>query len=225
MKLITPFLLMLILTSCSKTAVVIPSPTMALLSAPASNATCTSGTVLSQTTSSVIFQWAAAQNTDSYTVSLKNLLTSATTTAISSTNSVAITLLRNTPYSWFVISTSKNTALTATSATWKFYSSGTGVVSYPPFPAALTSPVFGVNVNATAGQISLSWSGSSVTNDVSSYDVYLGTTTPVLLKSGISNSTLSNVQVVSGTTYYWKIISHDAAGNTSDSGISQFSVN
>lgn len=173
----------------------------------------------------MVFQWSASANTDSYTLNLKNLLTSASTTVTSSTNQVAVTLLRNTPYSWFVISGSKNSALTAQSATWKFYSAGAGIISYPPFPAALTLPAFASSVNATAGQISLSWSGSSVTNDVTSYDVYMGTTTPALLKSGVTNSTLSSVQVASGTTYYWKVVSHDAAGNSSDSAISQFTVN
>lgn len=57
------------------------------------------------------------------------------------------------------------------------------------------------------------------------YDVYFGTVdTQALLKSGVTDMFLHNVGVTSGTTYYWKIVNKDSAGNTSESDVSWFMV-
>lgn len=106
------------------------------------------------------------------------------------------------------------------------YMSRLGVMSYTPFPATITAPLFGAKVTASAGSVSLTWSGSDVDNDIVGYDVYLGTAAiPPLYKTNITDSFLNNVSASSNTTYYWKVITKDSQGNTSDSGIFQFSVN
>jgi hypothetical protein len=100
------------------------------------------------------------------------------------------------------------------------------VQSHAPFPAEILSPAIGVNVNSINGKITIDWNGADVENDISSYDVYLGTTaTPVLLSSNVTASILNDVNVTANTTYYWKIITKDSKGNTSDSGVYQFKVN
>jgi hypothetical protein len=201
------------------------SPEKAVLTFPAQNALCTSGSVLSATQSSIVFTWNAAANTDSYELDIKNLLTNTTTTQNVTTNQATVTLLRNTPYSWFVISKSNSVAVTVQSDSWKFYNSGLGIVSYSPFPATITSPTFGQSVTATAGTVNLTWTGSDVDNDIATYDVYFGTTTTPAFKSNVTTAFLNSVSVTSGTTYYWKVITKDTQGNTSDSGIYQFTVN
>ena len=205
----------------------VPNPTQATLSAPAQNAVCTSGTILSATQSTISFSWSASANTNSYNLVIKNLLTSDSTTQSTTQTQLAVNLQRNTPYSWHVVSVSTQTTLTAQSAVWKFYNSGPGVVTYAPFPAEITSPTFGQNVTATAGKINLTWIGSIVSPDViANYDVYFGTTSsPAIMASAITNGFLNNVSVTSNTTYYWKVITRDANGDTSDSGLFQFSVN
>lgn len=227
MKKLFIFILSLQLFSCSKsTPVIAPPPGMAVLLLPLSAAACTSGTVLSATQSTINFSWTASLNTTSYGLSIKNLLTGITSTQVSSTNSLAVNLLRNTPYSWYVVSESTATTVSTHSLVFKFYNAGPGIVSYPPFPATITAPLFGQSVTATNNLISLTWAGSSVSNNITSYDVYFGTATvPVVYKSAVSASTLTGVPVVSGTTYYWKVITHDLTGNTSDSGVYTFTVN
>ena len=58
------------------------------------------------------------------------------------------------------------------------------------------------------------------------FKVYLGTTnSPSVLQSNQIASVLSNVSVSSATTYYWKVVTKDLKGNTSDSGVYSFTVN
>jgi len=201
-------------------------PVKAILTAPAQNEVCTTGTVVSTTQSSIIFTWTASDNTSGYELNLKNLLTSATTTQATSDTKLTLTLARNTPYSWYIVSKSNKTTTTAQSDTWKFYNSGPGVVTYAPYPAEINSPSFGQSVSAVAGAVSLAWTGSAVDKStIVNYDIYFGANaTPPLFKSKITDSFLNGVTVISGATYYWKVITRDISGNTSDSGLYQFRV-
>ncbi|MEO6632466.1 MAG: hypothetical protein ABIN13_12105 [Mucilaginibacter sp.] len=154
------------------------------------------------------------------------MLTAAVTVFSSSTNQVTATLLRNTPYSWYVVSKSTTTTVTAQSDTWKFYLAGAGVTSYSPFPATITAPIFGLNLSAGTTAVNLTWTGSDVDNDLATYDVYFGTASnPPLLKSGVTNMFLNAVPLTAGNTYYWKVITKDSQSNTSDSGVYKFKVN
>jgi len=204
----------------------VSKPTAAGLSQPAQNSVCTSGTILSAAKSAILFSWNASDNTNSYTLVIKNLLTADSTIRNTAQTQLVDTLLRNTPYSWYVISLSDQTSATAQSPVWKFYNSGPGIVTYAPFPAELTSPTFGQMVSTTTGTINLTWVGSVVAPDViTNYDVYFGTTnSPAILASAITNSFLNNVTVHSATTYYWKVITRDVNGNTSSSELYQFST-
>jgi len=204
---------------------VTPSPAAAVLDIPAQNSVCTTGTIVNATQSTVSFTWKAAANTDSYDLIITNLLTGTSTTQNFAVTQASVTLLRNTPYSWYVTSKANATAVTTRSDTWKFYNSGPGTVTYAPFPAAITSPTFGQAITGTS--VNLTWTGSSVTTTTTlTYDVYFGNTvTPALLKSGLTDMFLNNVSIVAGNTYYWKIITKDTQGNSSDSGIYQFKAN
>jgi len=201
-------------------------PGQVALSAPAQNSACTNGTVISTTISTITFIWNPSNNTDSYMLVVKNLLTSDSTTQNTTQTQQGVNLLRNTPYSWYVISESADTKATSRSTVWKFYNSGPGVVTYAPFPADITSPTFDQNISAPSGTVNLAWQGSVVAPDaVASYDVYFGTTTsPALTANAITNNFLNNVKVSSNTIYYWKVITRDINGNTSDSGLFQFSI-
>lgn len=200
-------------------------PATAVLVFPAQNSLCVSGNVISVAQSSVTFKWSAADNAESYDISIRNLLTSVVATQNVNQAQATVTLSRNVPYSWFIISrSSKNTAI-ATSDVWKFYNSGAGVTAYAPFPADNLSPSLGQNVTATNGKITLTWAGSDIDNDIAGYDVYLGTTSsPSLYKKDITGNSL-DVAVNTTTKYYWKVITKDMAGNTSESNLIQFSIN
>jgi hypothetical protein len=204
-----------------------PSPKKAVLTSPAQNAICTTGTIISNTESSILFTWNASPNTNSYDLVLKNLLTSASTTQSTTGTQLTVTLARNTPYSWYIVSKSTLSGATAESDKWKFYNAGPGTITYAPFPVEITSPTFGQNITASSGTINLTWKGSSVNpGTITGYDVYFGTTNnPSVLKNAVTDMFINGVPVASKTTYYWKVITWDIDGNSSDSGVTQFTVN
>jgi hypothetical protein len=203
-----------------------PAPIAAVLKFPDPNSACTTGIVVSDTKSTVTFTWNASANADNYELKLKNLLTNEVSTNSANTTELAITISRNTPYSWYVISKSSKATASAQSDVWKFYNSGVPTVSHPPFAADVAAPGFGQNVTAVGGMVNLSWTASDLDNDIKGYDVYFGTTvTPPLLKSNVTDMFLKDVIVTAGTTYYWRVTTKDLLGNASESGVFQFKVN
>jgi hypothetical protein len=221
--------LLLVLCACGgkkNSDVVPPSPPSAVkLNTPAQNTVCLAGEVVSSTQSSVTFKWNSSANTNSYDVVIENLVTSAITTNNATQTQLTVNLQRGTPFSWHVVSKSNLTNATAESEKWKFYNSGPGIVTYAPFPAEITSPVYGATVVSNLGKINLTWKGSSPGNLALTYDLYLGTTsTPALFKKEVTAMFLNDVTVTAGATYYWKVISKDIAGNDSESGVYAFKV-
>ncbi len=199
----------------------VAAPSAATLIFPDNNSECNEGDILNDTQSQVLFQWNNAENTDSYEVNLKDLNTSNSSRTVSNTNSVLITLRRGTPYEWFVVSRANGTSETATSAAWRFYNEGPGVVNYAPFPATAVSPI------NSSGTVTLEWEGSDVDNDLVEYEVYFGTdaAADTLLATLTETSLDTDVTTGQGIVYYWRILSRDSAGNTSFSEIFEFRVN
>lgn len=227
-RIVFTLIVLTIISACGgKKQAPIPEPSAAILSAPLNNEACVTGVALSDTESKIKFIWNAASNSESYEVTITNLLTKVEQTQITTSTSAEITLNRNTPYSWFVTSKSSKTAATAKSSVWKFYNPGLGASSFPPYPAEIVSPTMGQSVIPNAGKISFQWKGSDADNDLLNYDVYLGTSTNnlTLIKTQHTSTSLADVSVNASTTYYWKVISRDGKGNTSDSGLFEFKTN
>jgi len=215
------------LSSCGGGNEAPPAPTAATLSSPVNNEACTTGTVISETESRITFSWLAGTNADSYELVVTNLLNQTQQIQAAISTTAELTLKRNTPYSWYVLSKSSKNPTTANSTTWKFYNAGPASSTYPPYPAEIVSPTLGQNLTPTNGKINLQWRGSDADNDIINYDIYLGTsgTNLTLIKSQHTTSTLADVAVNANTTYYWKVITRDAKGNTSDSGLFEFRTN
>jgi len=169
------------------------------------------------------FEWTASPNTDSYEVSLRNLNTGNITTTPSATNEVAITILRGTPYQWFVISKANGTNVTSSSTSWRFYNQGLGVENYAPFPAEVVSPARGSTLN-TGGDVRLEWIGSDVDNDITAYEVLLGTAATPTVSIGTATEQNLTTTVTGGQSYFWRVITTDSQGNTSQSEIFEFTV-
>lgn len=88
-------------------------------------------------------------------------------------------------------------------------------------------PTNAQTLNAVAGKVVLDWSGSDVDNDIAGYDVYLGTTVAnmAIVKTNIAESITNDIAVANGTTYYWKVVTKDSKGNSSNSETFQFKIN
>ncbi len=193
---------------------------------PANNEACISGNVLSASESTIIFKWNKSDHTDSYDLTVKNLENNTVIQLTTQNTELAINLLRNNPYSWFITSKSTKTTNITKSEIWKFYNVGTGVGAHAPFPAEAVSPLVGQRISSNNGTITLDWNATDVDNDLKSYEIYMGTTTsPVLIKSNHTESMLSNLPVNANTTYYWKIKTIDDKGNSSDSELFIFYTN
>ncbi len=219
----TIFLPLLFACKKDKPSPVIPSPVDLIF--PFENSECNVGTDSTETESTVIFEWKKAENADEYELNLKNLSSGDSTTHTTTDIKISIRLIRSTPYSWYVISKSNEFETTAKSAIWKFYNAGEGTTSYAPFPAEIVSPAMAETITTAANVITLEWIGSDVDNDITKYDVYFGTTnTPEQIETDLQESILSGVAISPNTVYYWKIITKDAQGNSSDSGVYQFRI-
>jgi hypothetical protein len=200
-------------------------PDKALLIEPAQNTVCANGKVISSSQVSISFYWNISPSTDYYELYIKNLSTGTTIFRTVTGNLYSEALTPNTPYSWYVVSKSKLLTSTATSDTWKFYVAGSST-TYSPFPAAVVSPIIDQAYSAGTSAVNLQWMGSDVDGDIVSYDVYLGTTTtPALFKADVTGMSLNNVAVATGKSYYWKVVTKDTKGNTSDSELFRFKVN
>lgn len=201
------------------------APAAVVLAYPANNSECETGESVSSTQSHVIFEWNAAANADSYSVYVKNLLTQGTLQyQAGSATTLDIQLAKATPYSWYVVSKREGSTQTGTSEKWKFYNSGEAISSYVPFPADVVAPPMSATVAGSS--VTLKWETSDIDNDIADYKVYFGTVAaPSTLLTTTSNTEIANVAVGANTTYYWKVVTTDSAGNASESAVFQFKTN
>lgn len=213
------------LLSCGKSDS--PDPPQAVqLVYPEKDSECISGQTVNATTSRVEFRWGKAQNTESYELRVTNLGTNITQTTTVTGLSASLTLEKGMPFSWLVRSRNSKVSQTVSSPTWKFYNAGEQA-TYAPFPASIIRPNPASKVFPnSAGQVVLEWSASDVEGDITGFQVYFSTSDPPndLLASPSEGTTTQTVDVVSGNTYYWKVITQDSQGNTSDSGVYVFRV-
>ncbi len=203
--------------SCSKTyefrAPV--DPAAANLSKPANNTQCLE-------VDKVKFEWNKSDNTDTYTITIIDLISSATVTQNTSTNTVEITLTKGKPYSWQITSKNKSTSKTAKSEVWKFYLSGAADSNHAPFPAEIIAPKNDTTVSA--GSIELSWKVSDVdVGDTHKFDVKLDKTNATTVICTDQADTKKTVTLTAGV-YYWRVIAKDNNGNHSESGVYKFTV-
>ena len=205
-----------------------PPPALegATLVFPEKNSECTTGADINQTSTQVTFRWMVSNNTDRYTLTVVNLETNVPQNISTTSTSASLTISKGKPYSWSVTSRNSTSDQVATSETWLFYNAGSET-TYAPFPAQIVNPTSGSTVQKDiANEVYLEWSGADVDNDIDSFEVFLSEVNPPSTSVGITNSTTMElpVGVESGTTYYWRVLTTDLEGNTSDSGVFDFKV-
>ena len=202
------------------------SPEAAMLVFPLENSECTTGISVSETLSQVTFEWQPSANTDTYALSVVNLNTNTPQTITVGTTSASLSIQKGAPFSWTVTSSNADSDVAAVSTNSLFYNAGPQI-NYAPFPAQIITPVSGSTVQANAeSQISLRWIGADVEDNITNFEVFLSEENPpVSLFQTMDGTTMEAVvDVISGSTYYWRVITTDETGNTSDSGIYDFKV-
>lgn len=237
LKNIAPLFILLLIAACSSSSTddnpnsgsdddnVVIAPEATSLIFPQNNTECNTGEIENVNQSWVTFEWNASDNTDSYEVNIVNLNTGNATRSRVNTTESRVLIARGTPYEWFVISESSSTNETATSETWRFYNEGPGIQNYSPFPAVAVNPNRGVNLEASTTEVALEWSASDVDNDIVSFEVFFGTDiVPTTSIAVTENTSIANVSVISGNTYYWRVVTIDASGNSSNSEVFEFKI-
>ena len=146
-----------LLMACSKDSIPRAAQTFNLLY-PDNNESCLDATKINDTQSQVSFRWSSSLYAQNYTLSITNLMTSATQNVQSTESSLAVTLSHSEPYSWSVTAQGEQGSDPLTSETWKFYLAGENVVNYAPFPPELVSPRASSTVTPDSNnQVKLSW--------------------------------------------------------------------
>ncbi|MBO0592201.1 hypothetical protein I2486_12390 [Cellulophaga sp. E16_2] len=201
----------------------VPIPTAALLVFPENNTECNEGEILSETESLVVFKWNDAEDTDSYTVNLKNLNTGATANFNGDQNELPITIQRGTPYEWKVTSKANGTQENTESEAWRFYNAGLAVESHTPFPAEVVFPKMGSMISS--GTVALRWVAEDVDDDITSYSVVIDENSVPITVIGETNEMTLDATVLVNRIYHWQVTTLDAQGNTSKSPIFEFRVN
>lgn len=213
----------LLLFGCKKKASPKP-PEISVLVFPEKSSECTTGVALTSTTSEVEFRWQVANNTDSYELRVTNLNTNTTQSITTMSTSAKLPLQKGMPYSWMVTSKNEEVLETVSSETWLFYNSGSQT-TYAPFPAELIEPELGASVvKDINSDITLRWSGADVDNDIAGFEIYFSTENPPeeLVFSTGPVAASRQVAVEANTIYYWRVVTTDSEGNTSDSGVFDF---
>jgi hypothetical protein len=214
-----------LLIGCKKKSSPKP-PEIATLVFPNKNSECTTGRSLNLTTSEVEFMWMASDHTESYELRVTNLITNTIQTINTAAISAKLPIAKGEPFSWLVRSKNTKVTETALSETWRFYNAGFQT-TYAPFPAEVIEPKNGTSIfKDINNEVTLEWNGADIENDIDGYELYFSTTSPPesLIASPSSDQNSEKVSVTSNATYYWKVITKDSEGNSSDSGTFTFKV-
>ncbi|WP_149274491.1 hypothetical protein [Pareuzebyella sediminis] len=200
------------------------SPEKALLTAPAKNSECTPVQTTTGTSNVVRFSWQVADYTDLYELRVTNLNTGTVQTKSTSSTVETLSLEKGIAFSWVVVSKNSQTTTTATSDSWFFYNPGSQT-TYTPFPAEIVAPKSGSTIiKDINNEVTLDWEGTDIDGDIESYEIYFSTENPpeTLIATLNANTTEQKVSVASNTVYYWRVVTKDAAGNSSDTGTFDF---
>ncbi|MDT7828455.1 hypothetical protein RQM65_07260 [Pricia sp. S334] len=214
----------LLLSGCKKNP---PNPPQkALLVEPARNSECIPVQKTDDGNNLVRFRWLPGNHSESYEIVVTNLISGLVVDREQRTIDLTLPLEEGMPYSWFVISKNSQTNETATSPIWHFYNPGKQT-EHVPFPAEIIAPEPGATVfKDIDNEVNLQWTATDLDDDIEGYSIYFSTENPpeALIALLDTDDTSQKVSVVSDVVYYWRIVTVDALGNTSDTGVLDFKV-
>ena len=218
------FILLIIFISfqCSKDKIL--EPDSVFLISPNNQDNCSSSTILDESKSQVDFNWTEGLNADQYEIIVENQSNNLQTKKTSLENNISIILERGINYSWWVISRSNKSSITATSLIWQFYLEGPSILEHIPFSAVLLDPENEEEIILNdQNKYILKWSGNDLDDDIDYYSLYLGNS---ISEVNIFENNIKNQQIelnlLKQKTYYWKILTVDSKGNASSSQIFSF---
>lgn len=184
-------------------------PTLPSLLAPENNLVCINNEVL--------LKWQASEDADgdeiNYTIEISedNEFIKINHSLNTTNNAITVSLEKGKAYYWRVKATDKLNETKGYSGSFKFYTEGEAAQNYAPFLPELIAPA--LNSVVQSSTVLLKWSAVDANNDVLTYDVYFGQENPPLQKVGNAQTAPElSVNVISSSTYYWKIVALDGKG-------------
>ena len=203
---------------------IIDEPQATQLIFPEDDTECFQGTILNETESIVLFKWESTEETDFYTVHLKDLRRNSSETVEVETNEAEIKLEKGTPYEWYVTSESYFSPITASSEKWRFYNASSGNPNYAPFPAEAVTPKMGETVSLRQGNVlDIEWETTDIDGDNLTYILYYGSDNPPTSSQNETDKNKTAIFLPDGI-YYWYVKSIDQHGNSSESDVFEFKV-
>jgi fibronectin type 3 domain-containing protein len=186
------------------------APTVPVQVYPLSNTLCIDN--------NIVFQWNASEDAEGnpityrVEVSEENDFSNLAHDVSSSSTSRVLGLDKGKSYYWRVKSSDSKGEESAYSSVSQFLTEGDGVSNHLPFVPELVAPNIDEVINGTS--VTLSWTATDVDNDALTYDVYLDTVSnPVAKVSENQSETVFNAtNLLSGTTYYFKVVVKDNNG-------------
>lgn len=180
----------------------------------------------------VNLEWSASTDTENNSIiyqiqiATDNQFTQVVKTAEGATIGQTITLNKGTAYYWRVKATDNKNASSNYSATYSFYTETVAAANHLPFLPQLLQPEINSFINpATAN---LKWTATDVdTNNVLTYDVYLGTANPPIAKVGnnLATTSLEVNPLQAATNYYWRVVVKDNKGGETIGQVWHFKTN
>ena len=218
------FILLIIFISfqCSKDKIL--EPDSVFLISPNNQDNCSSSTILDESKSQVDFNWTEGLNADQYEIIVENQSNNLQIKKTSLKNNISLILERGINYSWWIISRSNKSSITAKSLTWQFYLEGPSILEHIPFSAVLLTPENQEEINLNdQNRYILKWRGNDLDDDIDYYSLYLGNSIDEvnIIENNIKNQQVE-LELLKQKTYYWKILTIDLKGNNSSSQIYSF---
>ena len=192
-------------------------PEAAILIYPENNQACEPGSIVSETTATVILEWQYAKGADTYQIVITNQENGQTQTFSNLiTNAQEVTLERAQAYSWSVTSFNQRANITQTSTVYQFYLQGEGIVNYAPFAPTLLTPESGKSIDAT--QVTFSWQTTDLDGDALTYTVYVDTVDgkqpPPAAQQNLTQTSLT-LDLESAKVYYYRVEASDGKNTAS----------
>ncbi|MBI9039909.1 SusE domain-containing protein [Lutibacter sp.] len=186
------------------------APSTPSLSNPINNSLCVDKVVT--------FEWGTSTDLDNDTIKYEiqiakdNSFSQIVQIINTTSTSALVTLENNNAYYWRVKAIDSKNLAGNFSPIYKFFTYGIGVGNYAPFAPELKKPT--LNSVIQSSTVELEWNASDVDSaDILTYDVFLDTTNPPIVKVGdnLSAKTLTKA-VNTSSTYYWKVVVKDNKG-------------
>jgi hypothetical protein len=211
--------------SCSKEqGPRIPSPVTLIF--PEENSECISGVSITEQTSAVTFTWNPSNPAAYYVLNVYTLNGDLVSTSNEIDPQGTVVLDKGFGYAWEVIAANALGEESDPSERWLFYNAG-AQRSYPPFPPEIQFPGSGATLQLnTNGSIPLLWSGADADHDLETFEIWVGATPEFMELQAVLPATATRYELVvpGGSRYFWQVVSEDARGNSSFSGIYDFRV-